>query len=790
MKLIKKLLLFSLVLLMSVIIVPMTASAVDPIYTPSEPYRSSQYYAQLKSVTLTGDQRTDVVLVALSQLGYHEGNSDADMHGNSNGTRDFVEYNRIFGKVDNNQGNGVSYGYYWCCAFATWCTRQAGVSAAVVKTEISCTRLITWMRSNSTYHKRSSGYTPRTGDLIFFQSNNEAAEYTASHIGIVMYVDGDTVYTVEGNADNSGAANLGDRVCIKSYKLSNTYIVGYGVPAYTTDSSVAIDFSKDVPGTYFITVTSSNLNVRSGPGTANDIIGSVSYGDKVTVSEITDNGWGKIRLGNRDGWISLSYAQYMPSARYTIKFDTNGGAPDVPTQPKPDGQPTTLTSATPTRAGYNFVGWATTKNATSAEYLPGDSYDLDGDTTLYAVWSVGEFKISFYNGEVMLQSGFYPHGVLVTLPTTPTKDADNYYTYTFAGWDTNNDGKADVSPDSRVTANDDLVCRAVFNKRFIDYTITFIGRGGTVLSTAEYHYGDIIKIPEVPSVIEGQYKHVFDAWEPELSPGVKGNATYTALYRAEDARFAVKFVDGDGKIISEVEYGFGDLPELPEATPTKSPDLIYSYTFTAWNKPVGMVTSNTTYTAQFKETYIDYTVRFVSDDGRELEVLKCHYGDIPKPSAGIDTAKAADDVYEYTFTGWDREMVGVTGDTEFKAQYSSVKRVYTVTFFGDDGVVYKTAEYGFGDKIELPAAPAKSGYDFTGWSPELNESTTVNGNMQFTATYRQSAEPTTTTTHTPGSDKTGEKGTSVAIFISGVLVFLAAAAFMAFMIVKKAKRSK
>ena len=790
MKLCKKLLLFTLVLLMSVIIVPITASAVDPMNTPSEPYRGSQYYAQLKSVTLTGDQRTDVVLVALSQLGYHEGDSDADMHGGSNGTRDFVEYNRLFGKVDNNQGNGVSYGYYWCCAFATWCIRQAGVSAAVVKTEISCTRLITWLRSNSTYHKRSSGYTPRTGDLIFFQSNNDAAEYTASHIGIVMYVDGDTVYTVEGNTDNSGAANLGDRVCVKNYKLSSTYIVGYGVPAYTTDKSVAVDFSKKIPGTYFITVTSSDLNVRSGPGTANDIIGSVSYGDKVTVSEVTANGWGRIRIGGRDGWIHLGYAQYMPTSRYTISFDINGGSPDVPTQPKADGRPATLTSATPERAGYNFVGWATTKNATTAEYLPGDAYNIDGDTTLYAVWSVGEFKISFYSGDVMLQSGFYPHGVLVTLPAAPTKDADNYYTYTFAGWDTDNDGKVDVAPDGRVTANDDIVCRAVFNKRFIDYTITFMGRGGTVISTATYHYGDLVKVPEVPSVIEGQYNYVFDGWEPELSANAKGNATYTALYKAEAARFTVKFVDGDGKIMSEAEYGYGDLVKVPEATPTKSPDLIYTYTFTDWDKPLGMVTESTTYTAQFKGEYIDYTVRFLGDDGRELEVLKCHYGDIPRPSADIDTAKAADDVYEYTFTGWDHEIVGVTGDTEYRAQYTSVKRVYTVTFFGDDGVVYKTAEYGYGDKIEIPAAPAKSGYEFTGWTPELNESTTVSGNMKFTATYKQSAEPSTTTPHTPDPGKTEGKGASVAIIVSAVLVFLVATAFMAFMIVRKAKIKK
>lgn len=796
MKLCKKLLLITLALLMTVGALAITATAVDPMYTPSEPYRNSQYYARLKSVTLTGDQRTDVVLVALSQLGYHEGNSDADMHGESKGTRDYVEYNRLYGKVDNNQGNGVSYGYYWCCAFATWCTRQAGVSTGVVKTEISCTRLIKWLRettNRAVYHERGDGYTPRTGDLIFFQSNSSAAKYTASHIGIVMYVDGDTVYTVEGNTDNSGTANLGDRVCVKSYKLSNTYIVGYGVPDYTTDESVAIDFSKKHTGTYFITVTSSGLNVRSRAGTEGEIIGAVNYGDKVTVSEVTANGWGKIRIGGRDGWIHLGYAQYIPTARYTISFDSNGGSPSIPTQPKEDNHAATLTSATPSRAGYNFAGWATTKNATAAEYLPGDSFELNGDTTLYAVWTVGEFKVSFYSGEVMLQSGFYNHGAPVALPTAPTKDADNYYTYAFAGWDTNNDGKVDVKPDGRLIANDDIVCRAVFDKTFIDYTITFMGRGNTVISTAKYHYGDLIKVPEVPAVRDGQFRYVFEAWEPEFSSAVAGNATYTARYTTETARYNVKFVDGDGKILSETEYNYGDLVTTPTLTPTKAADTAYTYTFTGWDKPLGMVTGDTVYTAQFKSEYIDYTVRFIGYDGRELESGKYHYGDIPRPSDAIDTAKPADDMYEYTFTGWDHEIVGVTGDTEYKAQYDSVKRVYTVTFFNDDGVVYKTFEYGWGDKIEIPASPTKAGYNFAGWTPELTDATTVNGNMKFTATFRQSEAPATTTPaggNDPEQPNDNSRGVSIIITVSVVIVFLVAAAFMAFIIVRRAKIKK
>ena len=81
-----------MVLLLSAMII-LPATAVSPLHNASTEYLTSPYHAQLQSVTLTGDQRTDVVLVALSQLGYHEGDSEADYGGgNSAGNGDYAEY--------------------------------------------------------------------------------------------------------------------------------------------------------------------------------------------------------------------------------------------------------------------------------------------------------------------------------------------------------------------------------------------------------------------------------------------------------------------------------------------------------------------------------------------------------------------------------------------------------------------------------------------------------------------------------------------------------------------------
>ena len=74
------------------------SDAVTPTYYVSNEYKSSKYYKALKDYKLTGDERYDVVSIALTQYGYHEGNDDSDMSGsNLEGFKNFAEYNRMYG---------------------------------------------------------------------------------------------------------------------------------------------------------------------------------------------------------------------------------------------------------------------------------------------------------------------------------------------------------------------------------------------------------------------------------------------------------------------------------------------------------------------------------------------------------------------------------------------------------------------------------------------------------------------------------------------------------------------
>lgn len=75
--------------------------------------------------------------------------------------------------------------------------------------------------------------------------------------------------------------------------------------------------------------------------------------------------------------------------RFTVHYDANdnGEGTTVPAdQTKEKDIDLTLDTMEPTRQGYVFKGWATLPDSTTANFNAGDTYTLNQDITLYAVW--------------------------------------------------------------------------------------------------------------------------------------------------------------------------------------------------------------------------------------------------------------------------------------------------------------------------------------------------------------------------------------------------------------------
>ncbi len=119
--------------------------------------------------------------------------------------------------------------------------------------------------------------------------------------------------------------------------------------------------------------------------------------------------------------------------------------------------------ATPTKAGYTFLGWSTTKNASAPDFSA--DTPVTTDTTVYAVFKATtverEYNVVFSSDDALLKTVYVKAHAAVSeanMPTTPTKDG-----YKFLGWSTSKDASvADFSADTPVTADTNVY--AVFQK--------------------------------------------------------------------------------------------------------------------------------------------------------------------------------------------------------------------------------------------------------------------------------------------------------------------------------------
>ena len=164
-----------------------------------------------------------------------------------------------------------------------------------------------------------------------------------------------------------------------------------------------------------------------------------------------------------------------PTATYTISYNGNGGSA-LGTQTKTQGSSIRLSTQVPTRTGYTFKGWATSSTAAVAQYQPGDTYTADADLTLYAVWKINSYAITYYDGSNVLSGSSKNYGESVRIIAGPTKEG-----YTFKGWSTSPTATtAQYQPGDSCTLYADLNLYAVWEKNApVTYTVSFNANGGT-----------------------------------------------------------------------------------------------------------------------------------------------------------------------------------------------------------------------------------------------------------------------------------------------------------------------
>jgi hypothetical protein len=161
------------------------------------------------------------------------------------------------------QRNGAAYNYNfpWCNAAVTYWATQAGEREAVLfGADLAYTVAHAQrFKTAGQWHAGTKGI--RRGDIVFFDwaGTNEIARI--DHVGIVTGVDGDKVFTIEGNTMN---------VCARRVRRE-AEIAGYGRPKYKA-SSGSSGSSTSTSGTY---------KVKSG-----DTLGEIAAAHGTTVTAL------------------------------------------------------------------------------------------------------------------------------------------------------------------------------------------------------------------------------------------------------------------------------------------------------------------------------------------------------------------------------------------------------------------------------------------------------------------------------------------------------------------------
>ena len=264
---------------------------------------SEDVAATVRNVELTGDWAKDLIAIAESQIGYRESETSfrIDENGKQHGyTRYGLWYGNAYGE--------------WCGMFISFCLNYANIPEADFPREANCNKWRSALRGIAVYEDDEDAYTPAPGDLIFFDITGETDD--PGHVGIVARVDGDKIYTIEGNQ--------GRAVREMEYKKDDKTIVGYANMAKiiaraavkeATAKPAETDYSAIAGRTGIM--TGDKVNVREQPGKDSAPLGQTGVkGETVTLiaaETVGEETWLKVEYGEITGYVRADFV-FVPAA--------------------------------------------------------------------------------------------------------------------------------------------------------------------------------------------------------------------------------------------------------------------------------------------------------------------------------------------------------------------------------------------------------------------------------------------------------------------------------------------
>ena len=412
---------------------------------------------------------------------------------------------------------------------------------------------------------------------------------------------------------------------------------------------------------------------------------------------------------------------------YTVTMNLNGGSGETTLLYTVEDEEFAL--PTPTRNGYEFVGW-TGEGIIMPQLNVTIPTGSTGDKAYTANWQVIEYTITLdTNGGPNVSPIKYTVEDSFTLPY-PLRPG-----YEFAGWTLDGSGMLPATPLIIYPGTTgDLHYKAEW--RLAEYTITMDLDGGSGQEKVVYTITD--EDFELPTPTRNGYEFVGWTGERITTPqtsvkipkGSTGNKAYTANWKVIQYTIITLLEGGNAGSSGAYVYTVEETFTLP--TPTRT-----GYTFWGWTGegittpqpnvtiPKGS-TGDKTYIENWVETGYTITLDLNGGSGKEKVIYTMTDEDFELPTPTRNG---------YEFVGWTGERIttpqtrvkipkGSTGNKAYTANWKVIR--YTITLVTNGGAVIASIRYTVEDSVTLPIPPERPGYEFAGW--------VLDGSGQFPST--------------------------------------------------------
>ncbi len=419
-----------------------------------------------------------------------------------------------------------------------------------------------------------------------------------------------------------------------------------------------------------------------------------------------------------------------------------------------------FTLPTPTKEGYEFLGWSGTDLEEVTKTVTIEKGSL-GNREYTANWKILTFDVSIpenqdaytitygnlsveygkdFSFKVDLTDAYNQSAIIVKANGEELQKQGDYYII------------------SNITQNVEVTIEGY---KLNEYMVTFTENENAyqIIKTGDTvsHGGDFkFKIELEPAYSESAI--VVKAGQELLTAGEDGyytieNITENVSVLVEGATintYTIRWLNYDGSVLETDEnVTYGTMPTFDGENPTKAESVSHTYTFSGWDSEIVIATADKDYTAKFSETIKTFAVNF----GENITVLAGE----DQVTSGQSLEYGTTITISYTETaGYEKTSFKVNENEQennysievteqIDVEYSERAINYTLKYNLDGGSLSGQKEsYTVEDEAFTLPTPTKEGYEFLGWSgtdlEEVTKTVTIKkgslGNREYTATWK------------------------------------------------------